>query len=92
VGLGFYANSRYDRVLADPARCPDRDDPASCDTLGRQRLHDAGHLADIGTGIGIAGGVLAAVSVIVFMTAPRDLVAAPIVGDRTAGLSLARRF
>jgi hypothetical protein len=91
VGLGFYANSQYDNVLADTARCPNKDKD-SCDPLGRDRLQNAGRLADLGTGIGIAGGVLAAAAVIVFVTAPHDLVAAPMVGDRAAGLSLARRF
>jgi tetratricopeptide (TPR) repeat protein len=89
VGLGFYANGRYDRALE--AHCQNRD-PTDCDSLGRNQLHDAGHLADVGTGIGIAGGVLAAAALIVYVTAPRDLIAAPIAGDRAAGLSLARRF
>jgi tetratricopeptide (TPR) repeat protein len=91
VGLGFYASGRYDSVLADAARCPDGE-LAGCDTLGKERLRDALRFADAGTGIGIAGGVLAAAAVIVYVTAPLDLVAAPMVGDRTAGLSLARRF
>jgi tetratricopeptide (TPR) repeat protein len=92
VGFGFYANSRYDRVLGDPARCPDSKDASTCDDLGRDQLRDAIHVGKIGTGVGIAGGVLAAAAVIVYVTAPRDLVAAPMVGDRTAGLSLSRRF
>lgn len=91
VGLGFYASGRYDRVLEDGARCPGGD-PASCDDPGRRQLRDALRFADVGTGVGIAGGVLAAASVIVYVTAPLDLVAAPMVGDRAAGLSLARRF
>lgn len=91
VGLGFYASGRYDGVLADAARCPDGE-PTGCDDLGRQRLRDALRFADAGTGIAIAGGVLAAAAVVVYFTAPLDLVAAPMVGDRAAGLSLARRF
>ncbi len=91
VGLGVLADRRYDRVAGDPARCM-AGDPPMCDDLGRRQLDDALRRADLGTGIGIAGGVLAAASVIVYVTAPLDLVAAPVVSGRAAGLSLARRF
>jgi hypothetical protein len=88
VGLGFQADSQYDAALDD---CPGRD-PKACVGAPRQKLEDALARADLGTVVGIAGGVLAAVGVIVYVTAPRDVVAAPIVGDRTAGLSLSGRF
>jgi tetratricopeptide (TPR) repeat protein len=91
VGLGAFASGRYDDVLRDTARCP-TGESASCDGEGRAQLEKALRLADLGTGVGIAGGVLAVTSVIVFLTAPRDLVVAPVVGGGAAGLSLARRF
>jgi tetratricopeptide (TPR) repeat protein len=91
VGLGVYADGRYDRVLADPARCPTGASP-SCDGLGQDQLRDALRFADLGTVTGIAGGALAVAGVILYLTAPRDLVATPVVGDRTAGLALFRRF
>jgi hypothetical protein len=88
VGLGFQANSQYDAALKDYCM-GNRND---CDPVGDDKLRDAGKRADLGTVVGIAGGVLAAVGVIVYVTAPLDVVAAPIVGDRTAGLSLSGRF
>lgn len=91
VGLGVSSARRYDRVANDPARCMGGDPPL-CDDLGQDQLADALRLADIGTGVGIAGGVLAVASVIVYVTAPLDLVAAPVVSRRAAGLSLMRRF
>jgi hypothetical protein len=88
VGLGFYANGRYDRALAG---CPEGD-LTMCDDAQRTELSDALRIADLGTGTGIAGGVLVALSVILYVTAPFDLVAAPMAGNGTAGLTLARRF
>lgn len=91
VGLGVLADRRYDEVAADPARCTPGD-PPSCDEVGQRKLEDALRLADLGTGVGIAGGVLAVAAIVVYVTAPLDLVAAPIAGGGVTGLSIARRF
>jgi hypothetical protein len=91
VGLGFSADARYDRVAGDTALCPQRE-PLQCNEAGQRQVDDAQQLARIGTGVAIGGGALAIVSVILYVTAPRRVVATPVVSGGAIGILVGRAF
>jgi tetratricopeptide (TPR) repeat protein len=91
VGLGFYADSRYERVARDIDLCTNGD-PPRCNEEGTRRISDAQRIATFGTGAVIGGGALAALGVILYATAPRGVTAAPVVGSGAVGVRIARSF
>jgi len=64
-----------------------------CTPAGGAKMNDAIHLANIGTGVGVAGLVLVAAGTVLYITAPKDSVAvAPAATPTSAGVVLTRRF
>ncbi len=63
-----------------------------CNGTGFQKINSARTLADVGTGVAIAGIVAGAAGAVVFLTAPRDVVVAPATTGRDASVSLTVRF
>ena len=86
AGLSFalVGKGRYDRAVRDDCG----GDVDNCSPAGATKVNAARRLADAGTGFGIATGLLAAGAVVVYITAPRDLVIIPTAG----GVALLRRF
>lgn len=82
------ANDDYDKIRANPMYCM----ASGCTPEGDKLIDETQRRADIGTGIGIAGGVLAAGALVVFFTAPRDAVVTPTVTASGGGVSLTARF
>jgi hypothetical protein len=91
VGLGFYANGQYDRITKDEVLCPQRE-PLQCEDDGQRQINDAQQLARIGTGTAIGGGVLAVAGLVLYLTAPRGVTAAPVVGGGALGIVVGRAF
>jgi hypothetical protein len=92
AALTLVARSHYDDVANDPASCTHLPGGITCTVAGTQRIHDAQHLADIGTGFAVGCAVTAAAALVVYLTAPRDVVIAPSATSRSVGLVLDGRF
>jgi hypothetical protein len=96
--VGLAVGSVYGfRALAkgDDARRECGGEIAQCtgDTATAQRLIDDGRsAAKISNAALIAGGVLAAAGVVLYVTAPRGLTAAPLVDSRAVGAMVSARF
>jgi hypothetical protein len=69
--LTLIGRSDY-RTTTQGAHCASVAGGITCDDIGTRAIHDAQHLADIGTVFAIASGALLATSAIVYLTAPRD--------------------
>jgi len=63
-----------------------------CSPNGRQQATDAVALADLGTIVGTVGIVALAAGVVIYVTAPKDLVVAPMASNQTAGVAISGRF
>jgi hypothetical protein len=87
LAFGFTARSRYDAAAGDPAHC-DPGDPPHCDAIGTRRIDHAHDLAAVGTGLAITSGALAVTALVLYFTAPSDVVIAP----STNGVALLGRF
>ncbi|MEO8554783.1 MAG: tetratricopeptide repeat protein [Kofleriaceae bacterium] len=86
VVMGFKARSD-----SQAAKCPFV--PGGyCEPDGRQRANDAVALADLGTIVGTVGVVALAAGVVLYVTAPKDLVVAPMASNQTAGVAISGRF
>lgn len=92
--VGLSAKSTYD-TTAGSAACM-RDDtggPLVCSPEAKRKIDDAGTRADYATGFAVAGGVLVAAGVVVYLTAPREtLTVTPMASATTAGVTLSGRF
>lgn len=85
------ASDEYDEIRANPMYCT----PQGCTLQGDALIDDTQRKADIATGIGIAGGVLAVGAVIIYLTAPRDTIDTIVTPTATAnsgGVTLTGRF
>jgi len=90
AGLSFALVGRSDFNAAVTEDCGGNVDACSPD--GARRVNAARRLGNIGTGFGIAAGALAATAVIVYLTAPRDVVIAPTASPGAIGVAVAKRF
>jgi len=90
AGLSFALVGRSDFNAAVTEDC--NGDVDACSPDGVRRVNAARRLGNIGTGFGIAAGALAATAVIVYMTAPRDVVIAPAAAPGAIGVVFAKRF
>jgi len=69
--LTLVGRSDY-RTAAQGSHCTSVTGGVSCDDVGTRAIHDAQHLADIGTGFAIASGALIGAAAIVYFTAPHE--------------------
>ena len=60
--------------------------------MGQAKIDESQDRARLATGFAVATGALAATAAIVFWTAPRDVVVAPVVTAGGGGLSLVGHF
>jgi tetratricopeptide (TPR) repeat protein len=90
IVLGFVARGRY-REQIDAGNCTDTSPPL-CNVIGYSAQSNARTLANVGTGFGVAGLAVIGAGAVVFLTAPRDLVVAPTVSERSAGVTVVGRF
>jgi hypothetical protein len=90
--LTLIGRSHYNSA-AHGAHCTSVTGGISCDDAGTNAIHDAQHLADIGTVFAIASGALLASSVIVYLTAPRERIyVRPSVTTQAVGMTLGGSF
>lgn len=92
--LGLLARQDYNDVLGDPNGCFETPTGLLCKTPdAAQRVSDATDKANLATGIAIAGAVVTAGAVILFVTAPREHVAVvPTATASSVGIGLIGRF
>jgi hypothetical protein len=92
-GVGFLidARAKYNAAVNDRTHC-DPGSPPQCDATGQAKIDESQNRARIATGFMIATGALAATAAIVFWTAPKDVVVAPVVTADGGGLSLFGHF
>lgn len=69
--LTWISHSHY-QTTANGMHCAMVPTGVSCDDTGTREIHDAQHLADIGTVFAITSGALIATAAIVYFTAPRE--------------------
>jgi tetratricopeptide (TPR) repeat protein len=86
IYLGFDARDK-----SESAKCAGTVD-GYCGAEGRALANDAVHLADVGTVVGTIGAVVMAAGVVIYVTAPKDLVVAPMASNQTAGVAISGRF
>jgi hypothetical protein len=93
AGITFTLVGRrhYDDAAAG-SHCMRVSGAVTCDSVGTEAIHDAQHLADIGTGFAIACGALAATAAVVYLTAPRDTAVIPTATAHGAGVALSGSF
>ena len=88
--FGIIAKRHYDAVVDGP-NCTRS--PLLCNAQGVENINDARSLATIGTGFGIATGVLLAAATIIYFTAPHEqVVVTPVVGPGAVGITFAHGF
>lgn len=90
-GLGVSANRAYQKPF-DRGLCTDAGDHASCTTEGQQQIRSAERRADIATAVGIGGAAALAAGAIVYFTAPRERMIAPLAAPHTVGITVSGRF
>jgi hypothetical protein len=91
LGFAISAKRTYDGAFPDD--CMRTVGGVLCNERGREATDRAGRRADLATGLSIGGGVLAAVGLAVFLTAPWETVrVAPIAGAHELGLGAVGRF
>jgi putative alpha-1,2-mannosidase len=71
TALTLIGRSDY-RTAAQGAHCASVSGGITCDDTGTRAIHDAQHLANIGTIFAVASGALVAAGAIVYLTAPRE--------------------
>ncbi len=90
--LALSARSAYRGVLDDEDCVHDPDGKLLCNPDGAERVSSAAFRANLATGAVIGGGVVAAVAVVLFVTAPRETLLTPTVSADSVGLSFGRSF
>jgi hypothetical protein len=93
ISLGFAISARGIYTSAFDHDCMHSGGGVACTPNGKATIDRAGSRADVATGFAIAGGVVVAAGVAVYLTAPREAVqVAPIAGSHELGLGVAGRF
>jgi hypothetical protein len=89
VVIGLVARSKYDSAF--PAHCTNMSHPV-CDPTGYSTTTDAITLANVGTVVGLVGVAGVVAGAVVWYTAPRDIVVAPVASGQSAGISVSGTF
>ena len=88
--IGVVAKGRYQDQF-DNGMCVEGD-PPTCTTAGKKSQDSAISLANLGTGMAVAGLVLVGAGAVVYLTAPKDTVVIPTASASSAGLAVVGRF
>ena len=86
--VGLVADHDYNR---DTSTCS-KAATLQCSPTAQANAISDGKLADTATIISVVGAVALAAGVVVYLTAPKDLVVAPMASNQTAGLAISGRF
>src|SRR5450755_1577873 len=90
IVIGVVADRRYN---ADTVGCTkDATGGLSCAGPAQLKAIDDGNLSDVGTIVSVIGIAVIATGVVVYLTAPKDLVVTPMASNQTAGLAISGRF
>jgi len=89
VVIGLVARSKYDGAF--PTHCTNMSHPI-CDPSGYSTTSDAISLANVGTVAGIVGIAGIVAGGVVWYTAPKDIVVAPVASGQAAGISVSGTF
>ncbi|MEO6775421.1 MAG: hypothetical protein ABI467_20840 [Kofleriaceae bacterium] len=92
VAVGFKAKGDYDDAIDPKYGCFSIGSQLSCPAAQRQKVLDAGSLADLGTVIGVVGLAALATGIVLYATAPTDLAVTPMATNQAAGLAISGRF
>jgi hypothetical protein len=88
--FAIIAKRHYDAVVDGP-NCTKP--PLLCNAEGTEKINDARGLATIGTGFGVATGILLAAATIIYVTAPHEqVVVTPVVAPGAVGITFERGF
>jgi hypothetical protein len=91
VVLGISGRNKYNTEL-DNGNCQDTPSGPRCNQIGYTNQKSAITRANIGTGFGIAGAALVAAGVVVYVTAPKEVVVIPTATASSGGLAVVGRF
>jgi hypothetical protein len=90
IVIGLVADHNYRN---DTSSCSkDGSGGLTCDPAPQAKAISDGKLADTATIISVVGAVAIAAGIVVYLTAPKDLVVAPMTSNQTAGLAISGRF
>lgn len=94
LGVGMLVGLSADRAYnRDTASCLTGSDGSKvCDVGSQMRAISDGKLADKGTYVSVIGIAAIAAGVVLYVTAPKDLVVSPMASNQTAGLAISGRF
>lgn len=93
AGTAFLIVGRRDyNAAADGPHCQRQGGQLQCDEVGTAQIDHARRLAKASTGFAVGTGAALAAAAIVYLTAPRDRVVAPVVGGGTVGVALGLSF
>jgi hypothetical protein len=92
AAIGVVANSDYTDAVDPKNGCTMVGSQLTCPAAQRQKALDAGSLADLGTVVGIVGAAALVTGIVLYTTAPKDLVVAPLASNQSAGLAISGRF
>jgi hypothetical protein len=92
IVLGIVADRNYNADTAAPACSKDSTGHLTCTHDATTKAVSDGNLADVGTYVSVIGIAAIAAGVVVYLTAPKDLVVTPMATNQTAGLAISGRF
>ena len=91
LGFGALARSSYNDTINDPSQCM-KTPMLQCTQAGLDHVHHAQSLADVGTAFGVVAVLLGAGAAVVYFTAPRETVVAPVATASGAGVTILGHF
>jgi len=91
--LTLVGRSHYNKT-ADGDHCDHVSGGITCDSIGDKKIHDAQHLADIGTGFAVGSLVLVGAAAALYFTAPKNepMSISPAIGAGSVGVSVRGAF
>jgi hypothetical protein len=92
IVIGVVADRNYNADTAPPGCMKDAIGGLVCTGPAQAKAISDGNLADVGTYVSVVGIAAIATGVVVYLTAPKDLVVTPMASNQTAGLAISGRF
>jgi hypothetical protein len=92
VAIAVVAKSQFNRELQNGDCVRTSSGMVACNPTGLPKIQSANTLGDIGTGVGVAAAACGVTALLVYLTAPRDVVIAPTATGRDIGITLTSRF
>jgi len=92
IVIGVIADRNYNADTAPPGCTKDAMGGLSCTGPAQANAISDGNLADVGTIVSVVGIAAIATGVVVYLTAPKDLVVTPMASNQTVGLAISGQF